>query len=52
MSSYRKKNTKSLAAKILSDIKLFNEGLKMYSIINNNRQNNFKQSETPTSNLP
>ena len=34
MSSFRKKNTKSLASKILSDIKLFNEGLKLYSIIN------------------
>ena len=46
MSSYRKKNTKSLAAKKLCDIKLFNEGLKMYSIINTNRQ--VKQVETPT----
>jgi hypothetical protein len=36
MTSYRKKNTKSLAGKILCDIKLFNEGLKMYSIINRN----------------
>ena len=51
MSSYRKKNTKSLAAKILSDIKLFNEGLKMYTVISNsNRQNNIKNSETPPSN--
>ena len=47
MSSYRKKNTKSLAAKILCDIKLFNEGLKMYTVINNNRQ--VKQLETPIS---
>jgi hypothetical protein len=31
-SSYRCKNTKSLANKILSDIKLFNEGLKMFSM--------------------
>jgi hypothetical protein len=47
--SYRKKNTKSLATKILSDIKLFNEGLKMYSVINNtNRQTlQSKQSDTP-----
>lgn len=49
MSSYRKKNTKSLAGKILCDIKLFNEGLKMYTVIsNNNRQNNVKNSETST----
>lgn len=48
-SSYRKKNTKALATKILSDIKLFNEGLKMYTVINNvGRQNTqIKQSDTP-----
>ena len=51
MTSYRKKSTKSLATKILCDIKLFNEGLKMYSVINSNnsnRQTNVKHSETPT----
>jgi len=31
-SSYRNKNTKGLARKILADIKLFNEGLKMFSM--------------------
>lgn len=31
-SSYRKKNTKDLARKILADIKLFHEGLKMFSM--------------------
>ena len=32
-------------SKILCDIKLFNEGLKMYSVINNRQ---VKQLETPT----
>ena len=32
MSSYRKKNTTSLAAKILADIKSFHDGLHMFSI--------------------
>ena len=32
-SSYRKYDTKALAKRILSDIKLFNEGLKMFIII-------------------
>lgn len=31
-SSYRNKDTKSLARKILSDVKLFHEGLKMFSM--------------------
>jgi len=31
-SSYRNKNTKDLARKILADIKLFHEGLKMFSM--------------------
>ena len=31
-SSYRNKNTKALARKILGDIKLFHEGLKMFSM--------------------
>jgi len=31
-SSYRNKNTKGLARKILADVKLFNEGLKMFSM--------------------
>jgi len=31
-SSYRNKNTKGLARKILGDVKLFNEGLKMFSM--------------------
>jgi hypothetical protein len=31
-SSYRNKNTKALAKKILSDVKLFHEGLKMFSM--------------------
>jgi len=31
-SSYRNKNTKSLARKILGDVKLFHEGLKMFSM--------------------
>jgi hypothetical protein len=31
-SSYRNKNTKGLARKILSDIKLFKEGLEMFSM--------------------
>lgn len=31
-SSYRNKNTKGLARKILADIKLFHEGLKMFSM--------------------
>lgn len=33
MSSYRKKNTKSLAAKILADIKSFHDGLQMFSML-------------------
>jgi hypothetical protein len=33
MSSYRKKNTKSLAKKILGDIKSFHEGLQMFSML-------------------
>lgn len=33
MSSYRKKNMKPLAKKILSDMKLFHEGLKLLSMI-------------------
>lgn len=35
-SSYRSKNTKDLSKKIISDIQLFNEGLKMFSIITKN----------------
>lgn len=31
-SSYRKKNTKDLAKKILADIRLFHEGLKMFTL--------------------
>ena len=31
-SSYRNKNTKALARKILADVKLFHEGLKMFSM--------------------
>ena len=31
-SSYRKKDTKGLARKILGDVKLFNEGLNMFSM--------------------
>lgn len=31
-SSYRKKNTKDLARKILADVKLFHEGLKMFTM--------------------
>lgn len=31
-SSYRNKNTKGLARKILADVKLFQEGLKMFSM--------------------
>jgi hypothetical protein len=31
-SSYRNKDTKGLAKKILSDVKLFHEGLKMFSM--------------------
>jgi len=34
-SNYRKKNTKPLAKKILGDIKLFNEGLKLFSMMKN-----------------
>jgi hypothetical protein len=34
-SNYRKKNTKQLAKKILADIKLFNEGLKLFSMMKN-----------------
>jgi hypothetical protein len=33
LSSYRKKNTTSLAAKILADIKSFHDGLHMFSMI-------------------
>jgi len=33
-SSYRQYDTKSLAKRILSDVKLFNEGLKMFSVFN------------------
>ena len=33
LSSYRKKNTKSLASKILADIKSFHDGLRMFSMI-------------------
>lgn len=33
LSSYRSKNTKDLSKKIISDIQLFNEGLKMFSIL-------------------
>ena len=33
LSSYRKKNTKSLAAKILADIKSFHDGLQMFSML-------------------
>lgn len=32
MSSYRKKNTKALAAKILGDIKSFHDGLQMFAL--------------------
>lgn len=34
-SNYRKKNTKQLAKKILAESKLFNEGLKMFSMMKN-----------------
>lgn len=34
-SSYRKKNTRQLAKKIIADIKLFNEGLKLFSMMKN-----------------
>lgn len=34
-SNYRKKNTRELAKKILADIKLFNEGLKLFSMMKN-----------------
>jgi len=34
LSSYRSKNTKDLSKKIISDIQLFNEGLKMFEMIN------------------
>jgi hypothetical protein len=34
LSSYRSKNSKDLGKKIVSDIQLFNEGLKMFSLIN------------------
>ena len=33
MTSYRKKNTKALAKKILTDITLFKDGLQLFSII-------------------
>lgn len=33
LSSYRSKNTKDLSKKIVSDIQLFNEGLKMFSML-------------------
>ena len=36
LSSYRCKNSKDLSKKIVSDIQLFNEGLKMFSIITKN----------------
>lgn len=36
LSSYRSKNTKDLSKKIISDIQLFNEGLKMFSMISKN----------------
>jgi hypothetical protein len=32
LSSYRNKDTKALAKKILADVKLFHEGLKMFSM--------------------
>ena len=32
LSSYRNKNTKALAHKIMADIRLFNEGLRMFSM--------------------
>jgi hypothetical protein len=32
LSTYRNKNTRALAKKILADVKLFNEGLKMFSM--------------------
>jgi hypothetical protein len=35
-SSYRSKNTKDLYQKIINDIDLFNEGLRMYFLLNNN----------------
>ena len=35
-SSYRSKNTKDLSKKIISDIQLFNDGLKMFSMISRN----------------
>jgi ABC-type amino acid transport substrate-binding protein len=37
-SSYRCKNTKDLSKKIISDIQLFNEGLKMFSYIKSNNK--------------
>ena len=36
-SSYRSKNTKDLSKKIISDIQLFNDGLKMFSMISRNQ---------------
>jgi|LauGreDrversion4_2_1035121.scaffolds.fasta_scaffold11089_4 hypothetical protein len=37
LSSFRSKNTKDLVKKINSDVELFNEGLKMYSLMFNNK---------------
>ena len=37
LSSLRSKNTKELAKKINSDVELFNEGLKMYSLLFNSK---------------
>lgn len=35
LSSYRCKNTKDLSKQILADIQLFNEGIKMFYLLNN-----------------
>lgn len=40
MSYYRSKNTKDLSKKIISDIQLFNEGIKMFSIIFKDKDKN------------
>jgi hypothetical protein len=40
LSYYRSKNTKDLSKKIISDIQLFNDGLKMFSIIFKDKDKN------------
>jgi hypothetical protein len=37
LSSYRSKNTKDLSKQILADIQLFNEGIKMFYLLNNKK---------------